>query len=229
MVDNYNFSIIMISMKILSKHKQIANKLRDELLEGRYPLGERLPTTKVLALKFMVSNNVIIKAVHQLRSEGLVDIKRGGGGMYSLAASRNTVEASDKVGVNLKSMKKSTIFQIGKPKTIRIQFEDNTPFQIKFWEELVQVFRSEHPDINPILYFGQRSPSQDPDLTIGGLNYLGRFLVPPSPLNKEKEMLLWEPPDYSMSILKPHVLTASRFPELLPIMFQHSVILCKKD
>ena len=213
-------------MEILNKHTQIANKLRDELWKGQYPFGERLPTTKVLAHKFNVSNNVIIKAVHQLRNEGLIEIKRGAGGMYSLAKHRNMVEASGKSPATLKPMTGSKIFQIGKPKTIRIQFEDHTPFQIKFWKDLIQIFRTEHPDINPILHFGQESSKQNSDLTIGGLNYLGRFIIPSSPLNKKKEMLLWEPPDYSMSILEPHVLTASRFPELLPIMFQQSVILC---
>ncbi|MCA2223495.1 GntR family transcriptional regulator [Nonomuraea aurantiaca] len=59
------------------KYQQIAEELRQDIREGRYQPGERLPAETALAERFRVSLPTIRQAVGVLRAEGLAESKHG--------------------------------------------------------------------------------------------------------------------------------------------------------
>jgi GntR family transcriptional regulator / MocR family aminotransferase len=59
--------------------RQVYDGLRDAILAGRFRPGTRLPSTRVLAAELGVSRNTVTAAFEQLRSEGYVCGRRGGG------------------------------------------------------------------------------------------------------------------------------------------------------
>jgi len=56
--------------------RQIADHLRREILSGRYPAGQPLPSEEVLAGEFGVSRPTIRQGIATLASEGLVTVRR---------------------------------------------------------------------------------------------------------------------------------------------------------
>ncbi|WP_348541494.1 phosphonate metabolism transcriptional regulator PhnF [Sulfitobacter albidus] len=59
--------------------KAIAAALRDDLAEGRYVLGDRLPTEAALAQRFGVNRHTVRHGISALVKEGLVRTRRGAG------------------------------------------------------------------------------------------------------------------------------------------------------
>lgn len=58
---------------------QIAEKLEREIIAGRYPAGERLPTETRLVEQFGVNRHTVRRAVAALAERGLVRIEQGRG------------------------------------------------------------------------------------------------------------------------------------------------------
>ncbi len=56
---------------------QIYQQYRDAILKRRIPEGERLPSSRQLAVSLSVSRNTVNTAYDLLRSEGLVDVRSG--------------------------------------------------------------------------------------------------------------------------------------------------------
>lgn len=63
----------------LSKYLHISNLFREHILQGDFPAGNFLPTTRLLAKTLGVSRSTIIKAYEQLQIEGLIEAKQGAG------------------------------------------------------------------------------------------------------------------------------------------------------
>jgi GntR family transcriptional regulator len=59
--------------------EQLVQQLRYQIAAGRYPPGERLPSTRALASGLGLSFHTVRKAYQRLAEEGLVDVRRGGG------------------------------------------------------------------------------------------------------------------------------------------------------
>lgn len=59
--------------------KAIANALRDDLAEGRYGPGDKLPTEAALAGRFGVNRHTVRHGISVLVEEGLVRTRRGAG------------------------------------------------------------------------------------------------------------------------------------------------------
>jgi GntR family transcriptional regulator len=59
--------------------EQLVDQLRYQIASGRYRPGERLPSTRTLANQLGLSFHTTRKAYQRLASEGLVDVRRGGG------------------------------------------------------------------------------------------------------------------------------------------------------
>ena len=57
----------------------IARSLRDELAEGRYGTGDKLPTEAVLSARFGVNRHTVRHALKTLIEEGLLRSRRGAG------------------------------------------------------------------------------------------------------------------------------------------------------
>jgi GntR family transcriptional regulator/MocR family aminotransferase len=60
-------------------YRQVYEGLRDAILSGRLARGARLPSTRALAADLGVARNTVLLAFEQLRSEGYLQGRRGGG------------------------------------------------------------------------------------------------------------------------------------------------------
>lgn len=58
---------------------QVAGAIREAILNGDFPPGERLPAERELATQFDVNRSSVREALHRLEAWGLVDIRHGGG------------------------------------------------------------------------------------------------------------------------------------------------------
>jgi GntR family transcriptional regulator len=60
-------------------HEQVAAEIRRAIADGEAAQGERLPPAVDLATVLGVNKNTVIRALHILREEGLLDFTRGRG------------------------------------------------------------------------------------------------------------------------------------------------------
>ena len=58
-------------------HDQVAAEIRRAIAEGEAGPGERLPLTKDIAAVLGVNKNTVLRAMHILRDEGLLEFTRG--------------------------------------------------------------------------------------------------------------------------------------------------------
>ncbi|MEG8177463.1 GntR family transcriptional regulator [Nocardia terpenica] len=58
---------------------QVAATLREEIAVGKYRTGDQFPSTREIAQRFNVAVNTSTKVIDQLRSEGLLETRRGRG------------------------------------------------------------------------------------------------------------------------------------------------------
>jgi GntR family transcriptional regulator len=63
----------------LELHEQVAAAIRRAIAEGEAKPGERLPPAKDLAAELGVNTNTVLRALRQLRDEGLLEFRRGRG------------------------------------------------------------------------------------------------------------------------------------------------------
>jgi GntR family transcriptional regulator len=74
----------MLVMKIdrdeqVALHDQVAAEIRKAIAEGEATPGERLPLAKDIAAVLGVNKNTVLRALHVLREEGLLEFRRGRG------------------------------------------------------------------------------------------------------------------------------------------------------
>jgi GntR family transcriptional regulator len=60
-------------------HDQVAAEIRRAIAEGEAGPGDRLPLVKDIAAVLEVNKNTVLRAMHILRDEGLVEFTRGRG------------------------------------------------------------------------------------------------------------------------------------------------------
>jgi GntR family transcriptional regulator len=63
----------------LELHEQVAGEIRRAIADGEATPGERLPPAKDLAHVLGVNTNTVLRALRDLRDEGLLDFRRGRG------------------------------------------------------------------------------------------------------------------------------------------------------
>ena len=63
----------------LDLHEQVAGEIRRALADGEAKPGERLPPAKDLAAVLGVNTNTVLRALRDLRDEGLLEFRRGRG------------------------------------------------------------------------------------------------------------------------------------------------------
>jgi GntR family transcriptional regulator len=60
-------------------HEQVAAEIRRAIAKGEARPGERLPPARDLAAILGVNRNTVLRALRDLRNEGLLDFRRGRG------------------------------------------------------------------------------------------------------------------------------------------------------
>src|SRR5437763_10763025 len=60
-------------------HEDVADQLRDAILDGRFPAGTKLPPERELAHEFGVNRTSIREAIKVLEGLGLVTVRQGDG------------------------------------------------------------------------------------------------------------------------------------------------------
>jgi GntR family transcriptional regulator len=63
----------------LALHDQVAAEIRRAIADGEAGPGERLPLAKDMAAVLGVNKNTVLRALHVLRDEGLLEFQRGRG------------------------------------------------------------------------------------------------------------------------------------------------------
>ncbi len=60
-------------------HEQVAGEIRRAIAEGEADPGDRLPPARYLATVLGVNHNTVLRALHTLRDEGILEFRRGRG------------------------------------------------------------------------------------------------------------------------------------------------------
>ncbi|MEW9519383.1 GntR family transcriptional regulator [Streptomyces tubercidicus] len=77
--------------KAQAKYRQIAEYLRQGILDGTYPAGQPLPSEELLAKQFGVSRPTVRQGISELRASGLVEVMMGRGMFVRSPHSRPSV------------------------------------------------------------------------------------------------------------------------------------------
>jgi GntR family transcriptional regulator len=60
-------------------YKQVANVIRDEIAQGKYPPGTLLPSESAMSDRYKISRPTVRQALIALRAEGLIEVRMGKG------------------------------------------------------------------------------------------------------------------------------------------------------
>jgi GntR family transcriptional regulator/MocR family aminotransferase len=77
--DAADLLVVVDADSAMAMHRQVYEGLRSAIVEGRIAAGARLPSTRALAAELSVARNTVTAAFEQLRAEGYVAGRSGGG------------------------------------------------------------------------------------------------------------------------------------------------------
>ena len=63
----------------VTPYRQVASGLREDIAAGKYPTNSRIPSARELAEEYGVALTTAVRAVEELRDEGLIETRRGRG------------------------------------------------------------------------------------------------------------------------------------------------------
>ncbi len=74
-------------------HEQVAAQIRRAIADGEAKPGERLPPARDMAAVLDVNTNTVLRALRQLRQEGLLEFRRGLGARVAGTPDRGQLTA----------------------------------------------------------------------------------------------------------------------------------------
>ena len=87
------FSVKVNRAEPVELHEQVAAEIRRAIADREAKPGERLPPAKDFAAVLGVNTNTVLRALRQLRDEGLLEFRRGRGVTVTATAERGAVVA----------------------------------------------------------------------------------------------------------------------------------------
>ncbi len=78
-MDRTMISVNVDRSEALPLHDQVAAEIRRAIADGEAGPGDRLPLAKDIAAVLGVNKNTVLRALHILRDEGLLEFGRGSG------------------------------------------------------------------------------------------------------------------------------------------------------
>jgi GntR family transcriptional repressor for pyruvate dehydrogenase complex len=78
----------------------IYGHLLDEIMAGRFSMGDRLPTENQLAHRFSVSRPVVREALQRLQTDGVVIARQGSGTYVQRSPSQRVAELTSQVSLH---------------------------------------------------------------------------------------------------------------------------------
>ncbi len=81
----------MILKKNITIFMQIANRICDEIIAGKYLVDERIPSVREYCLLVEVNVNTVVRSYEYLQREGILYTKRGLGFFVSLDAAEKII------------------------------------------------------------------------------------------------------------------------------------------
>lgn len=208
---------------IKQKHQQLYEILAEELRQGNWEYKEKLPNLKDLAGTYSVSINVASKAIDMLKKDGLVKVKVGDGIYSNVSKVERSMEfrhSGDRLFGSYRSAK-----------CLKVLVEDNSDWQMLFWNDLFDMIVKECPDIElQISYHATKQESDcDFDIILGSRNYISQSGLPPEKLMTSAVLKDFYPDLYDGLSLSPEDLTWRGEEHYLPYGFVCNQLLCHSE
>lgn len=136
--------------QIMPIYAHIAETLRQNIHQGVYQLGEKLPTETKLAEQFAVNRHTIRQAIALLKHEGLLRVDRGRGTFVAAKTIRYAIGKRVRYNQTLKAQGWNTRFQLLRVLEVSADNAVAKGLEIPYGESVALIERLSFADEEPI-------------------------------------------------------------------------------
>lgn len=134
-----------------SRYLEIAEALRQSILDGEYPVGARLPSESDLAAHWSASRGTVRQAVGLLASEGLIGSRQGARRVVLRQERRHSFQQLNSFAQWARAMGSEVASRILTRTTRQATAEETARLGIAPGSEVLDVLRLRHLDGEPVL------------------------------------------------------------------------------
>ncbi|GGJ99151.1 GntR family transcriptional regulator [Streptomyces camponoticapitis] len=134
-----------------SRYLEIAEALRQSILDGEYPIGARLPSESDLAAHWSASRGTVRQAVGLLASEGLIGSRQGARRVVLRQERRHSFQQLNSFAQWARAMGSEVASRILTRTTRPATAEETARLDIAPGSEVLDVLRLRHLDGEPVL------------------------------------------------------------------------------